>query len=108
MSDYYVVSDIWCGKAWFCGVADAAEAERLCRNEVEQLNGDDYADEADMFSLKHFRAWPVDDWPHHLTFEEAFDWIGQQRRESEAAGSLPRKALSRFAAQAEKEIVDAR
>jgi hypothetical protein len=79
---YFVVSDVWMG----CGEVWAESAEDAARCQYNQILNckllEDDADEEeiyDMVRLEQFRAWPYRNWPHHLSFDEAFYWIGEQR-----------------------------
>jgi hypothetical protein len=71
---YGVVSDVFCGKSLYC-VETAEQAEHDCYREMLNRADEDTAE----FTESNFRAWPLATWPHDLTFEEAFDWIGEQK-----------------------------
>ena len=72
-----VVSDVLMGKSLhYCETAE--QAERDCYGE----QGDECDDpDEQRLSLSNFRAWPIESWPDDLSFEEAFDWIGEQRKQ---------------------------
>jgi len=78
-NEFYVVSDVFMGRAWIiCDTAE--EAERFQYLEILHQNGYDESSDQGEVLPEHFRAWPRKAWPHHLCFEEAFDWIGLQRK----------------------------
>lgn len=70
---YYVVSDVWCGRSEV--IAPSAEEAAFHQYELTLRS---HAKDADCIEAEQFRAWPAEDWPDHLTFTEAFEWIGNQ------------------------------
>lgn len=74
---FYVVSDVWMGQAMV--VADSREAAER-HQYLETLTSQGYVEDDDQAEVRpeQFRAWPAETWPHELSFEEAFDWIGKQ------------------------------
>lgn len=66
---FYVVSNVWMGRAEHC-CKTATQAARNQYLEMRQQHGREVTPE-------QFRAWPVETWPHTLSFEQAFEWIGQ-------------------------------
>jgi hypothetical protein len=80
------VSNIYTGMSLFsCETAEQAEEE--CYRDVlaEKECDDDYDPENYPVLPEQFRAWPYFDWPHDLSFADAFDWIGEQNRAAVAA-----------------------
>jgi hypothetical protein len=73
MTLFYVVSDTWCGREIVDGET-AKEAERIVFQEMRKRNGEESV------RLEQFRAWPCDDWPHLMSFGDAFKWIGKKRK----------------------------
>jgi hypothetical protein len=74
---FYVVSDVWMGQAIV--IADSREAAKAhqYRQMLAQQGYDEESDQTEVLR-EQFRAWPARAWPHHLEFDEAFDWIGEQ------------------------------
>ena len=78
-NNFYVVSNVFMGRGWHvCGTTEEAARNQY----LETLHEYGYTESSDQGEVlpEHFRAWPHESWPHHLSFEEAFDWIGQQRK----------------------------
>jgi hypothetical protein len=70
-----VVSDVLCGKSLhWCTTAEQAETA-CCEEQCAATPRDDESH----FTPANFKAWPEIAWPHHLSFEAAFDWIKEQR-----------------------------
>ena len=75
-NQFYVVSNVYMGRAWhICGTAEEAAHNQY----LETLHEQGYDEDSDQSEVtpEQFRACPIEIWPHHLSFEEAFDWIGQ-------------------------------
>lgn len=77
---FYVVSDVWMGRATVIADTRAAAEAHQYR---ETLTAHGYDEDRDQDEVRpgQFRAWPVDTWPHELEFEQAFHWIGRRVRE---------------------------
>jgi len=78
-NQFYVVSNVFMGRGWFlCDTAERASRYQY----LEILHDYGYTESSDQGEVlpEQFRAWPVRTWPHHLSFEEAFDWIGAQKK----------------------------
>lgn len=85
---FYVVSDTWMGRALHV----CATREEAAHNQyLETLTQHGYNEDSDQSEVRpeQFRAWPAETFPHELSFEEAFEWIGKQTSATGGGGLLP-------------------